>query len=247
MSAIQPSKSSFTWFWRKGETKLPYSLQCPCLLTLQRTLTCHIVFNVLDYLTPEGRGHSPAIQPSRSSISWHLRGHSPGIQPSTSSFTWHSRGHSPAIQPSKSLFTWHWRGGHSPAIQPLRSSFTWHSRGGHSPAIQPSKSSFTSSSRSFVCFHCPRIPLTPCRTCGTVSYLSSVAIQVLDSTRATSAGSVRHKKLQTNQLLLLQPSHSLKKFNTIKIWFHALALWYFSEIELQCTVAKNRTQCVASL
>ena len=230
------------------DTHLPYSLHGPRLPDTggKRTLSCHTALKVLDFLTLKRR-----------TLTWHTALNILVYMTLERILTCHTALKVLVYITLERTLTCH------TALKVLvyltleRRTLTCHtapkvliylnSRGGHSPAIQPSKSSFTSSSRSFVCFHCPRIPLTPCRTCGTVSYLSSVAIQVLDSTRATSAGSVRHKKLKTNQLLLLQPSHSLKKFNTIKIWFHALALWYFSEIELQCTVAKNRTQCVASL
>lgn len=42
----------------------------------------------------------------------------------------------------------------------------------------------------------PNCPLTPSLTCGTDSRLSSVQMYVLDSTRATSRGSVRAKMLR---------------------------------------------------
>ena len=62
--------------------------------------------------------------------------------------------------------------------------------------MQPASRCCDSRRASSSPIHCPRMPFTPSLTWGTLAYFSLVTVNVLPSTRATSAGSVRARKLQ---------------------------------------------------
>lgn len=74
-------------------------------------------------------------------------------------------------------------------IGPIEKGITYIVR----PFMQPGNREANSRSISSIDIQLPKVPLTPGLGSGTVSFLFFVAMNVLDSTRATSAGSVRAK------------------------------------------------------
>lgn len=63
----------------------------------------------------------------------------------------------------------------------------------------------------------PNCPLTPSLTCGTDSRLSSVQMYVLDSTRATSRGSVRAKMLREETSFRSKKLSRIRSENTLAL------------------------------